>query len=234
MYIRGLSDVLSDLLEKSSVEFVMTAKELAKKTKIAESTISGYKNDKEGKQNPTAKQLCSMADNLGVSVDYLLGRTKDKGNNPDKNYATKELGLSSEAQAELKKHSWANEELPQKTAYTYFVNILIEKYMYELYTQADIGITEMCHALENYMKSWDEEGETAPLPEQINVYELMDWRLMRENSPIIKAGIMQMKFRKHEMTERFEEIFDILAEDLLNKYLKLLRAKKEANNASKN
>lgn len=52
----------------------ITARELAEKVNVAESTMSLYEN---GKREPDYKTLLSIADHLGVSVDHLLGKEKD-------------------------------------------------------------------------------------------------------------------------------------------------------------
>lgn len=52
----------------------ITARELAEKVNVAESTMSLYEN---GKREPDYKTLLSIADCLGVSVDHLLGKEKD-------------------------------------------------------------------------------------------------------------------------------------------------------------
>ena len=49
----------------------MTMKELGRMTGLAESTISGYET---GKRQPDNTTLVQIADILGVTVDYLLGR----------------------------------------------------------------------------------------------------------------------------------------------------------------
>ena len=52
----------------------ITAKRLAEYLNVAESTMSLYEN---GKREPDYNTLIRIAEYLGVSLDYLLGRTED-------------------------------------------------------------------------------------------------------------------------------------------------------------
>lgn len=53
----------------------MDQKDLAAKTGITTATISRYL---AGKMKPSAENLVSIAEALGVTTDYLLGRTNEK------------------------------------------------------------------------------------------------------------------------------------------------------------
>ena len=53
----------------------ITAKQLAEKLQVSESTISLYEN---GKREPDFKMLLNIADYFNVSVDYLLGKDEQK------------------------------------------------------------------------------------------------------------------------------------------------------------
>lgn len=57
----------NDLLKQKGI----TAYRVAKDCDISQGTMNMYKN---GKRIPGKKSLLKMADYLGVSVDYLLGR----------------------------------------------------------------------------------------------------------------------------------------------------------------
>ena len=63
----------------------MTMKQLGEKIGLAESTISLYET---GKHEPDHKTLAEIADVLGVSVDYLLGRTEVRNSNEKENQPT--------------------------------------------------------------------------------------------------------------------------------------------------
>lgn len=52
----------------------LTQEQLAKKVKTTKGTISNYEN---GHSTPPHETLVAIADVLGVSTDYLLGRTDD-------------------------------------------------------------------------------------------------------------------------------------------------------------
>lgn len=54
----------------------ITAYRIAKETGISQGLMNEYKN---GKKQPTLQNISKIADYLGCSVDYLLGRT----DNPD-------------------------------------------------------------------------------------------------------------------------------------------------------
>jgi transcriptional regulator with XRE-family HTH domain len=53
----------------------LTQKQLAEKSGLGETSISGYERNRV---DPTGFALCCMADVLHVTVDYLLGRTDKK------------------------------------------------------------------------------------------------------------------------------------------------------------
>lgn len=65
-------DILFSLLEKKNIK----QSELSKATGISTGNISDWK---KGKSFPSAEKLLLIADYLGCSTDYLLGRT----NNPN-------------------------------------------------------------------------------------------------------------------------------------------------------
>jgi transcriptional regulator with XRE-family HTH domain len=53
--------------------------ELAKRAGLQPSAISQFEN---GQREPSPENLCKLADALGVSVDYLLGREKPQPAGP--------------------------------------------------------------------------------------------------------------------------------------------------------
>ena len=62
-------------------ELKLTAKKLSDDTGISTGNISDWKS---GRSMPTALKLVILADYLGCSVDYLLGRTDDPESHVDK------------------------------------------------------------------------------------------------------------------------------------------------------
>lgn len=62
-------------------ELNLTAKKLSDDTGISTGNISDWKS---GRSMPTALKLVILADYLGCSVDYLLGRTDDPESHIDK------------------------------------------------------------------------------------------------------------------------------------------------------
>lgn len=70
-------------LRKSREEKNLTQKQLADLVFLGESTISFYESDK---REPKYEILEKIADVLGVSVDWLLGREPTAGNNRYFNY----------------------------------------------------------------------------------------------------------------------------------------------------
>lgn len=62
---------LFELMAESGI----TQLKLSKETGISTGNISDWKS---GRSSPKADALCKIADYLGVSVDYLLGRTDAK------------------------------------------------------------------------------------------------------------------------------------------------------------
>lgn len=62
-------------------ELNITAKKLSDDTGISSGNISDWKS---GRSMPTALKLVILADYLGCSIDYLLGRTDDPESHIDK------------------------------------------------------------------------------------------------------------------------------------------------------
>ena len=68
------TDIFVQILQNKNI----TAYEVAKETSISQGLMNEYKN---GIKLPTLQNLVKIADYLGCSADYLLGRT----NNPEIN-----------------------------------------------------------------------------------------------------------------------------------------------------
>ncbi|MCM1026955.1 MAG: helix-turn-helix domain-containing protein [Roseburia sp.] len=64
---------LGQNLAKLRIESNMGQKELALRLNVSIGTVSNYENDVH---SPTPETLGKLADCFGVSVDYLLGRTR--------------------------------------------------------------------------------------------------------------------------------------------------------------
>lgn len=64
---------LGHILTELRVERNLYQKELADYLKVSVSTISNYE---KSKHYPDPNMLCKIADYYGVTVDYLLGRTR--------------------------------------------------------------------------------------------------------------------------------------------------------------
>lgn len=62
-------------ITKARKEMNLNQKELADKCGIAEATLSRYEN---GLREPKSEIVVRMADILGVTTDYLLGRTNER------------------------------------------------------------------------------------------------------------------------------------------------------------
>ena len=93
-----------------------TQENIAKAAEKTRQTVSQYVN---GISEPGYETLVKIANYFNVSVDYLLGRTKDPSCNPS---AADELGLSSDAV------SWmlALANSPDKERYTRYLSVLLE------------------------------------------------------------------------------------------------------------
>lgn len=65
-------------LDRLRFELRMSQLEFAKLTGIPQPTIWCYLS---GSRTPSIGNLCRLADRLGVSVDYLLGRTSSRRRN---------------------------------------------------------------------------------------------------------------------------------------------------------
>ena len=76
--------------KKLRKENSLTQKELGKKLQLGESTISHYER---GDREPSHNILIKIARFFNVSIDYLLGNKKNRGNPPTKeeNMEVKEL-----------------------------------------------------------------------------------------------------------------------------------------------
>ena len=67
--------ILSERLKQARLEKGMTQKDLFKKTGLAMSSICLYET---GKTEPSLFSTFLLADALGVSIDWLVGRRKAK------------------------------------------------------------------------------------------------------------------------------------------------------------
>ena len=86
---------LGDILETEMGD--MTRAAFARKLGITRPSLDKYLSAVRGGIAPSCEALCLMADNLGCSVDYLLGRTAARV--PEKAIAMDELQLSETAVA---------------------------------------------------------------------------------------------------------------------------------------
>lgn len=68
-----MSDILKELREDKG----LTQLELANILKVSRQSVSGYEN---GMVEPTINTLIKLADLYNCSLDYLVGRSKDKHN----------------------------------------------------------------------------------------------------------------------------------------------------------
>lgn len=64
---------LGQILAKLRMENNMEQKKLAHFLNVSVGTVSNYENDVH---KPSPETLCKLADFFGVSVDYILGRTR--------------------------------------------------------------------------------------------------------------------------------------------------------------
>ncbi len=64
---------LGSILTELRLERKLYQKEVADNLKVSVSTLSNYEKDKH---YPDPHMLCKIADFYGVTVDYLLGRTR--------------------------------------------------------------------------------------------------------------------------------------------------------------
>lgn len=78
--------MLSQRIRLARKEKKLTQEQLASKIQTTKGTISNYEN---GYSTPSNEMIILLADTLGVSADYLLGRTDE----PNANYAAIEPPL---------------------------------------------------------------------------------------------------------------------------------------------
>ncbi|NME95380.1 helix-turn-helix transcriptional regulator [Clostridium cochlearium] len=69
--------MFGDRLKELREEKELTQEELGKFLNVSRQTISGYE---AGSIEPSIKNLIKLADIFNVSLDYLLGRTKERYN----------------------------------------------------------------------------------------------------------------------------------------------------------
>lgn len=91
---------LGFVLEKEMGD--MTRADFARKLGITRPTLDKYLSAVKGGVAPSCEALCLMADNLGCSVDYLLGRTRAR--NPEKAPAVDQLCFSEKVITSLMEH----------------------------------------------------------------------------------------------------------------------------------
>lgn len=79
-------------LKEARIEKKLTQEELAKRVNTKKTTISNYET---GYSSPSQEMLSDLADILGKSTDWLLGRTNDP-NVPDESQSKKTLKVDDE------------------------------------------------------------------------------------------------------------------------------------------
>lgn len=119
--------ILGDILEREMGD--MTRSAFSKKLGITRTSLNKYLSAVKGGVAPSCEALCLMADNLGCSVDYLLGRTEARV--PEKAVAVDELGLSEKAVASLLKYRRRPKELDMLT-YRLFSIIIATDWFWNL------------------------------------------------------------------------------------------------------
>ncbi|MFV3012012.1 helix-turn-helix domain-containing protein [Clostridium botulinum] len=82
--------MFGDRLKELREEKEMTQEELGKFLNVSRQTISGYE---AGAIEPSISNLVKLADIFNISLDYLLGRTKERYNLNLKDKKNKELLL---------------------------------------------------------------------------------------------------------------------------------------------
>ncbi|MDS1004755.1 helix-turn-helix transcriptional regulator [Clostridium sporogenes] len=82
--------MFGDRLKELREEKEMTQEELGKLLNVSRQTVSGYE---AGAIEPSISNLVKLADIFNVSLDYLLGRTKERYNLNLENKKNKELLL---------------------------------------------------------------------------------------------------------------------------------------------
>ncbi|WMJ79518.1 helix-turn-helix transcriptional regulator [Clostridium sp. MB40-C1] len=80
--------MFSDRLKELREEKKLTQEELGKFLNVSRQAISGYE---AGSIEPSINNLIKLADVFNVSLDYLLGRTKERHNLNLKNKKDKSL-----------------------------------------------------------------------------------------------------------------------------------------------
>lgn len=80
--------MLGDRLRELREEKQLTQEELGKLINVSRQAISSYESEET---EPSISNLVKLADILNVSLDYLLGRTKERFNLNLKNKKDKEL-----------------------------------------------------------------------------------------------------------------------------------------------
>lgn len=120
---------LGDILEKEMGD--MTRAAFARKLGITRPSLDKYLSAVKGGTAPSCEALCLMADNLGCSVDYLLGRTEARV--PEKAVAVDELGLTEGVVESLlhQKESLGN-------AYHLFATLLISPWFWDVMRAAQL------------------------------------------------------------------------------------------------
>ncbi|WMJ81994.1 helix-turn-helix transcriptional regulator [Clostridium sp. MB40-C1] len=80
--------MLGDRLKELREEKQLTQEELGKLLNVSRQTVSGYESEDN---EPSIQNLIKLADIFNVSLDYLLGRTKERVNLNLKNKKDKNL-----------------------------------------------------------------------------------------------------------------------------------------------
>ncbi len=105
-------------LKECRIEKQLNQKEVAKKLNITQQTYSDYET---GRTNPDIDSLIKIANILGVTADYLLGREDDFGNITIKNSPAEKLSAEDKELLEYF-HSLTKSEKLQVTEYTRYLS----------------------------------------------------------------------------------------------------------------
>ena len=74
-YLKGFLQMIGERLKKLRQEHKLLQKELAKELNLTQQTISSYESNK---REPDSETLQKIAQYFNVSVDYLLGISKER------------------------------------------------------------------------------------------------------------------------------------------------------------
>ena len=184
---------LGEILETEMGD--MTRAAFARKLGITRPSLDKYLSAVKGGIAPSCEALCLMADNLGCSVDYLLGRTAARV--PEKAVAVDELGLTEKVVSSLM-------EQKQTAGYAYhlFAVLLTMPWFWD--------VMQAAQSLVKLKAEADMGTEDSPFPRGFDIKHIDGHRVACYSGDSVRRSLV------HYISENFAAGLDSLTDGLVD------------------